>query len=486
LPDAVLESCKRVLDLDPQAEGLFADCSMAEAASRFLVAAYQDPARSNEAFAYYGAMQEKRPKDMAMQMAFLDLCLTRGDLDQAEKLSHRILEMNPKAPQMALINSTLAKVCIRKKNYSGAITFLGKVIEANPRDARALSDLAKVYRILKSYGEAMEAAMKAVEVDDTLVEPCVTLAASCLQMGNFSRAAQTARIAIEKSGSEPDPELITEAWSILAQAHEKNGEPEKAVEAYKNLLALNPPDKPALCRKLADLLEPLGRLPEAIEALQGWIAGNPQDVQALLRLSRIHLGQKEFRSAIGAASKALKANAESPEAHALLAECCFASTDYTRSVESARRALELQPGDARSQAVLIRALYASDQFDAALKQARQFLEANPDNTEVRLITGEMYFRKGAYEQALPHLEKGLAKEPDRPDSCFYLGMCHLKKGLFCNAVPLLEKATQLNPQSPEAWKGLGEALQESGREEDARTCRQRVDALSPNGAVGGL
>jgi tetratricopeptide (TPR) repeat protein len=143
---------------------------------------------------------------------------------------------------------------------------------------------------------------------------------------------------------------------------------------------------------------------------------------------------------------------------------------------------------------------------------RRSLAVNPHNAKARTDLGAILTRQGRFREARVELEQALPRVDDLPDANYYLGLCLLNDGEADRGRELVERALALNPKfgygepylrlgdfraersewvqaaeryrqatdiygsSVEGWCKLGQALNELGRRDEARTALR--DALT--------
>jgi tetratricopeptide (TPR) repeat protein len=135
-------------------------------------------------------------------------------------------------------------------------------------------------------GEAIVNLQKSVSLDSTRSAAWATLARAYHMVGRLE-GARTAMI----NAAQLDPERYASDLRSLAIYHDRNGELEKAITLYKELLELIPPSVQARV-ELGSLYERAGRFDEAIEEYEQGLALTPDDddiqtrIEALRRRSQ--------------------------------------------------------------------------------------------------------------------------------------------------------------------------------------------------------
>jgi tetratricopeptide (TPR) repeat protein/O-antigen ligase len=151
------------------------------------------------------------------------------------------------------------------------------VIQATPREGKALLQVAKIFRNLGKNQAAANAARQALEMDSALIPAMDLLAEMALAQGRFEEAAGFARKAIDV-----DP-LHERAHLIRGRVHFMQQDLERAEEAWRSGLD-QVPDSARLAYRLVELFLSQKRLKEAEDVANRLKNFAPSDDRSQARL----------------------------------------------------------------------------------------------------------------------------------------------------------------------------------------------------------
>ena len=269
--------------------------------------------------------------------------------------------------------------------------------------------LAQAYAQEGSYGEAVEAFEKAVELEPR--EPYIRMefAELLLRLGRIERAAEHAGAARRLAPSDADavrlyafvqrrladtsPEAMglalqafvqlhemapedAEAAMMLAQLYLGTGRPEEAVVVLEETLELRPRSR-MLVSLLAETLDRQGRADRAESVLDEFLTGNPRFLR----------GRRNLADLLGRRGE-----------HRRAAELLEATPGEDRWLPEIRRDLAL-------------ARYRSGDLQRALIETEAWLEEEPDAVPAHLLRANLLSARGEDEAARDSREKLLAREP---------------------------------------------------------------------------
>ena len=196
------------------------------------------------------------------------------------------------------------------------------------------------------------------------------------------------------------------------------------------------------------------------------------DAYQLLGLYYRSRSEVEAR-ARAAAMKAVELNAELAETHASLGLLHMNDFKWREAEAELKRAIELDPSYPTAHHWYATFLNSQARFDEAVDQARIAFELDPLSPIFQANLGVSLVIAGREDEGLEHLER-VASLGESPVYSF-LGMGYLAAGRFDEAVRAHEKGI---------WPGaLGAALARSGREEQARQIRSRLERDATEGYI---
>jgi tetratricopeptide (TPR) repeat protein len=316
------------------------------------------------------------------------------------------------APVSPAARLRLAETLFASGGYPSAVVQLRKGLSGREGTARERFLLAQCYVNLSLYAEAL------AEVDRVLaLEPAHAQAAreraNILYLSGRLLEARDALSAGMGEGRIPsDPGV----WNLLGNAEYGLGNWDRAVDAYRKALELQP-DMPLFLVNAGRALERAGRPREAME---------------------LYL----------------------PAARRFFQEEAF---DDLSTVIPRMRALA--PQDPEALAMEAKMLYREGRVEAAAAILEALERADSRDSAVHYLLGLILIGRGRRAEALARLERAAALEPDYPLYQFRLAEC--LHALGAEARPSLDRALALAPADPWSNNLAGQLALESGDLADA-------------------
>ncbi len=138
--------------------------------------------------------------------------------------------------------------------------------------------------------------------------------------------------------------LRARSWSMVAIAHDLDGNGEEALSAAKNALNLDP-DSPAPYVALAGLAQGRGDLDDALDYLRRAWGMNPADIQLLTRIASVAEQAGKHEDALLALERAVEVEPDSPQLAARLVELQLRTGRYTEAMVTLSTSLDRHPTD---------------------------------------------------------------------------------------------------------------------------------------------
>jgi tetratricopeptide (TPR) repeat protein len=203
----------------------------------------------------------------------------------------------------------------------------------------------------------------------------------------------------------------------------EQGEPDQAIEHYRQAVALRP-DYAEAHYNLARLLVNLGELNDAVAHYERAVAINPADAEAQNNLGVTLFGMGRSDDAI---------------AH------------Y-------QKALEIRPDYTEASCNLAGALIAKGDLDGAIARYTACLAAVPDQEDAQYNLAGALLRKGRTDEAIIQYLKILAMHPESADAHANLGSALLARNRIQDAMAEYKKALQISPENLPALSNLAWSL----------------------------
>jgi tetratricopeptide (TPR) repeat protein len=158
---------------------------------------------------------------------------------------------------------------IRKKKFDEAAALLQKIVEADPKDHLAWTDLGTMHFALGHLEEAERSYTRALAVRPDLLAAAVNLGRLRINARNFEKAIEVLKPAVEKHT------LSADANYLLGEAYLQTAKHVEAATHFSEAVRLDPEGKAEAHVRLAMLHDAAGRKGEAAEELEKFIAKRP-------------------------------------------------------------------------------------------------------------------------------------------------------------------------------------------------------------------
>ncbi len=296
--------------------------------------------------------------------------------------------------------------------------------------------------------------------------------------GDYVAAERNFRSALDQSGQSGDPR----AASLLALVQASTG---RCAEAEPALVKVGDADA-ALARlaglALARCRTTEGQLDDAAAILNRLRAKDPADADVLYETARLQMRawNETIRQLYEKAPASFRVNQLSADILETQGQYAEAAAEYRKAIAKNPRALNLHFQLARA---LLNSSHAPETLDTALKEIETELALNPSDAVAIYQAARILQVRQRTAEADSRFQQALKIRPDFVEALCALGTLRNEEHRSPEAIPLLEKAIQLAPPSEVAHYALMMAYRNTGRMDDARREKARLDELhkTPDG-----
>lgn len=289
----------------------------------------------------------------------------------------------------------------------------------------------------------------------------------------------------------PAPTRSAESFALSASLYNRDGETEKAIEAYRKAIALDS-DNSNFYINLIDLLTIEGDAEEALEVAEQVSLIAPDDPDVLVAVANAYLQNGERLAEIGerdlalnqyersiqSAERAIGKNPNLAAAYALQAGALIQQNRdnyqranelidlaialdtqdevvhfyrgvvletqgyYDRAIESYEAARQINPAYLDASLAVAYSYFYTDNRQRAIVTLRDQIEATPNNASLYDALGWMYFLAGQYAESEVTLEKAVDLDDSLVRAHAHLGAAYFKNFNYVNAIPRLETAVE--------------------------------------------
>lgn len=350
---------------------------------------------------------ELRPDNAPILAAAARSLRDGGELDRAEELASRALELDSSSGGALLV---LAEIAADRLEHELAIERYEALLAAQPGATKLYSPLAMEYR----------------------------------EIGNIEKAE--ALVALRGGGAVAlDDPLMLELQGFRGGARV---DLEEGHEAFQR-----------------------GDYAAAVTAFRSAVDTDADDLEARLNLGSALLKSGQADEAIAQYEEVLRRTPNNPSAHFDLGVAMAQQGDDARAIDSYRKALEADPLYRGPRFNLANSLRRSGRCEEALEHYRYLIEANPGDGSARLGEAVCLIEEELYADARQRFKEALQALPTSRSlanaAARYLATCpddSVRDG--GQALRLAEQLLQLD-QRPEYTETLAMALAENGRFDEA-------------------
>jgi protein O-mannosyl-transferase len=261
----------------------------------------------------------------------------------------------------------------------------------------------------------------------------------------------------------------------------EQGEPDLAIEHYRQAIALRP-DYAEAHYNLGRLLVNLGQVNDAVVHYERAVAINPSDAEAQNNLAVTLFGMGRADDAIAHYQKALEIRPEYAEASCNLASALIAKGDLDGAIARYTACLAAVPDQEEAQYNLASALLRKGRVDEAIAQYQKVLAMHPESADAHANLGSALLARRRNRDAMAEYKKALQISPENLPA-----LCNLAWSLATSAEPSLrngseavrvaERAESVSSRSdkhPTVLRILAAAYAEAGRFDEAKETAQQA------------
>ena len=496
LPDAIIEY-RNAIQRDP----LAADARVK------LADAYMAAREYSGATEEYVRAADLKPEDTDLQLKAGRLLFLAGRFNDSKSIAEKVIARDGShAEAQTLLANSLAGL----KDFDSAIAEIEDVINLNPAQAGAYSNLGALH-LGRGEKKAAEAAFKkAVDLEpgsavahlalanfywvDNRREPAEAHLRTVLQIDSKNVLAHRA-LAILYNSTNRRPEAEKHLKEVveltgapaaslaLAEFYLTEGNRTSAREALRPL-AENPATNATAEARLAMLDHAEGRGPEAYGRLESVLGRQNAQLDALLARTNLLLSDRRFDEALSDATLATEKHPTSAEAQFALGRVQTARRQREAAMGAYEAALRLNPQALGVKLALAQLHLSAGRVEAALSLTREVVSSQPQNPEARLTASRAMLGRRDLRGAEQELSALVKAFPDSTEVHVQLGLLNRLQRNESAARRHFERALAIRPASAEAFGGLVALDVDAKRVGDARArLEQRLAAYGDDPAT---
>lgn len=200
-----------------------------------------------------------------------------------------------------------------------------------------------------------------------------------------------------------------------------------------------------------------------------------------------HYRAKDYTSAVAAAAKAVKQDANNAACHHIYGLSLAAVGQYPDAEDHLKRAIALKPNQASFHYDLGFVLYQQKKYDPSVPVLKRAVELDGENLMARFLLGRTYVSShrslliGNFsELALEQFTAVAKKNPRFPTVHYYIAQIHSNNGYVEKAIQELKTEIDYQRSNAQARVALGELLLKNNQIAPALEQLQQAERYSPN------
>ncbi len=260
---------------------------------------------------------------------------------------------------------------------------------------------------------------------------------------------------------------------VEGMAFEEDGEMERALEAYRKVLNVDP-GQSELASRVAGLLIQQDDFPQAIDVLKDAIKANPNNAEPYQQLAFIYTRYlKRTDQAIDYANRAIALNPGDVEGYQRLVEIELAAGQERKALEALDRALKVHTNDPnfwiRLGKLYVAILFKSDSQPKPdeLKKTNEVFkraaENSGDDPGILKDVADYYAASQQLKEAIPLYLRVLELQPDDANAREKLATGFILTNQRDKAVEMLEQIIKEHPEKYQPYDLLAQVLDEEAR-----------------------
>lgn len=278
-------------------------------------------------------------------------------------------------------------------------------------------------------------------------------------------------------------------YSKIADLSAECGNPEQAVDYYKNALKSSP-ENIGLWAKLASILKYYysDNVYELTECYSKISELDPNNAKIRYELGHLHLKSEDAYSAVAEFKEAASIDKKNPYYHNSLAYAYVQIQDYDSAINEYQKAIRLNPDNEWTSIVsqAVGAIYqqVKGNADAAIVAYQSATVLDPLNIDAFIALAEVYQVQEDYTNAIDNYLEAIKLDPTIAKVYCNLGLALWEKDYVEEAIIAYQKATALDSKYEIAFNNLGVAyLDGTGQVEESLAMFSMAIKNNPNYAL---
>lgn len=293
-----------------------------------------------------------------------------------------------------------AQTLMDQGDLEQAVVQLQKVLQGDPRHARALADMADIHRKRGEYPQALNRYQQACRSDSYAFLPHYNMGVTCQALAERAQSPQEEQDYLNQGAkafaraAEIKPDSF-DSWLNLSACQFALGRGSKALQSTQAALEIQPESIQAL-NNMGTICQGLRQYPQAIAAYRASLQYQPDQNGILNELGNIYMATEDFGSALSIFSMIARKAPSSASPWKQIGNCYYRMKEMDKARRSYQEAIQRDPNSAdsyRALGVACMSQYVlsptqTDLRTQALQSWYQSLTIEPNQPELRRMYQE--------------------------------------------------------------------------------------------------
>lgn len=346
-----------------------------------------------------------------------------------------------------------------------------KAMEFAPNNNYILLAVAKAKLASKEYGETRKFTTKVLDNESTNVQAMQIEADSYLiESDGMSGASRDLLLTKAIARLEEAKRIVPKNMEVLkslAKAYIQTQNINKIIDAYKEIVVVNPKDTYSLLL-LGQVLTKLDRNREAVEYFEKVIEQRRGFLGGYVSLAEIYRKLNQNKKALDILKQGVlvePTNTELLKTFEDFLRNIYGNRNQKAILDQYAQFAKEYPFNSEVQRIYAERLEGEELFERAIEQYKKVLVADPENSAALISLGKISLKEKKYAAAVDYFTKAIDIAPDRLELYDAIAAGYLGQNQPEMAVNVYVKAIESNPKSDKLYISLA-ALYDQEKQSD--------------------
>ncbi len=403
----------------------------------------------------YSSWAKKAKSDSRPRFKLLEIYQAQEDNSKIIDIAKELVGLGEYSCELFL---TLGKAYLATGKDDKALDAFNRAVGEDPGNLEPHLELGRLYLSKGLYQEATAEFKDVLSIDPTSIEAHYRMGVAYVRLGESYEAIyeleKVCSPAVEYKAIEELGDEYPRALEELGTLYFHQG---RAKDAVDILLKVRDLDGSTTQSELilGQALKSMNRDSKAIEAFRNSIALDRKNGSAHLGLGELHLDREEYAEAINSLEQAEDTLKDNFQVHHLLAMAYLGNGGISSAEKHFLKALGLDASRMEPYVELGKIYTLQEKFPKAIQQFNGALNIAPSDPEVLFLLAEVYRLSGEPESAIEYYHKCLFIKEDFPEAHNSLGEVFFTLEDYSEAVVEFELATRYDPNFALAFFNVG-------------------------------